>query len=398
MAPMRFSLSILPFFDPDDAQPYRRTFALCELAESLGYDTVMVGHHHFMRGQISDPFSLLAAIAARTERLRVATAIFLLPLHHPLQVAERVATLDQLSGGRVSLGVGSGWSPAEYAAFGATLSERGARMDESLQLLRRLWTEENVAGDGQFWRFPALSVYPRPVQKPHPPLWVAGNAAAAIESAARLGTHWLCDPVQTTERIVELHGAYARACAALEVAPAWVLRRYVWLGRDRAEMERDFLPDFVGRQLAYWRESTEGAADRRLFARIDAGERVSERGRRDRRDQRMPSTHRGRPHQRRVWWGIERAARGVGVAGGLRGDAPDDRTLRARGDAGLRGRGSGQLRRYTRPVRTRGNCPECRLRDTTHTVSDPGATPVDLCGHCASAYDQRFVVRFTPRP
>jgi len=123
---VRFSLSVVPFFDPHDRQPYRRTFELCTLAESLGFDTVMVGHHHFLDGQISDPFTLLAGIAARTESLRLATAIFLLPLHHPLHVAERVATLDQLSAGRVSLGVGSGWNPNEYQAFGASLRERGA--------------------------------------------------------------------------------------------------------------------------------------------------------------------------------------------------------------------------------------------------------------------------------
>ena len=254
---MRFSLSVLPFVDQSDRQPYRRTFELCRMAESLGYDTVMVGHHHFLDGQISDPFTLLAGIAAQTETLRVATAIFLLPLHHPLQVAERVATLDQLSGGRVSLGVGSGWNPLEYEAFGSSLRERGARMDESLGLLRRLWTERDVEGTGRFWRFPPLTISPRPVQRPHPPLWVAGNAPAAIERAARLGTHWLCDPVQTLDSMILLK------------------QRYEWLGRDRSTMERDFLPGFVNTQLAYWRVSTEGEAERRLFARIDAGEDVA---------------------------------------------------------------------------------------------------------------------------
>ena len=271
---MKFSLSVVPFYDREDRQPYRRTFELCALAESLGFDTVMVGHHHFLDGQISDPFTLLAMIAARTETLRVATAIFLLPLHHPLHVAERMATLDQLSGGRVSIGVGSGWNPREYEAFGAALTERGARMDESLALLRRLWTDHDVAGTGRFWRFPPLTVQPRPVQLPHPPLWVAGNAAAAIDRAARLGTHWLCDPVQTTESVAALRARYEQACHDHATSPAWVLRRYVWLGRDRSTMEREFLPDFVGRQLAYWRVSTEGEAERRLFARIDSGEQV----------------------------------------------------------------------------------------------------------------------------
>jgi probable F420-dependent oxidoreductase len=275
MTRLTFSLSMVPFRDPDDRVPYRRTFALCELAEELGFDTVMVGHHHFLDGQISDPFTLLAAIAARTERLRVATAVFLLPLHHPLQVAERVATLDQLSGGRVSLGVGSGWNPNEYQAFGSSLRERGARMDESLGLLRRAWTESEVEGTGRFWRFAPVAVHPRPVQRPFPPLWVAGNAPAAIDRAARLGTHWLCDPVQTEDRVAARRAEYEAACARHGTTPAWVLRRYVWIGRDRRALEDDFLPDFVGRQLAYWRESTEGEAERRLFARIDAGEAVS---------------------------------------------------------------------------------------------------------------------------
>lgn len=271
---VRLSLSIVPFHDPDDRVPFRRTFALCELAEELGYDTVMVGHHHFLPRQISDPFTLLAALAARTERLRLATAVLLLPLHHPLEVAERVATLDELSGGRVSLGVGSGWNQTEYAAFGASLRERAARMDESLALLRRLWTEEDVSGDGRFWRFPAITLQPRPVQSPHPPLWVAGNAPAAIDRAARLGTHWLCDPVQTEVRVAELRARYVEACARHATTPQWVLRRYVWLGRDAATFRREVLPDLVERQIAYWRVSTEGPDERALFARMDAGERV----------------------------------------------------------------------------------------------------------------------------
>jgi len=274
---VRFSLSIVPFADPADRDPLRRTFELCRLAESLGFEGVMVGHHHFAAGQISDPLSLLAAIAARTTTLRVATAVFLLPLHHPIEVAERVATLDQLSGGRVSLGVGTGFSAAEHRAFGSALSERGARIEEALGLLRRLWTERDVAGDGRFWRFDPVTVEPRPLQSPHPPLWVAGNATAAIERAARLGTHWLCDPVQTLDEVARLRERYARACAAAGRAPEWVLRRYVWLGRDRAAMEREFLAEFVPRQLAYWRVATEGPAERRLFERLDAGEVVTPR-------------------------------------------------------------------------------------------------------------------------
>ena len=93
-----------------------------------------------------------------------------------------MATLDQLSGGRVSLGVGSGWSAHEYESFGGSLAERGARMEESLSLLRKLWTEEDVESSGRFWQFPPLTTYPRPAQAPHP--------AAACRSAKRRAAHW----------------------------------------------------------------------------------------------------------------------------------------------------------------------------------------------------------------
>lgn len=271
---MRFSLSILPFNEPGEAQPYRRTFELCQLAEDLGYDTVMVGHHHFLPGQISDPFTLLAGMAARTTRLRLATAIFLLPLHHPIQVAERIATLDQLSGGRVSLGVGIGWNPAEYAAFGGTLAERGDRLEESLRLLPRLWSDDDVAGDGRFWPFPPVTVVPRPVQAPHPPLWVAGNAWRAIDRAARLGDAWLCDPVQTIDSVATRRQLHLERCAEHGRGHDWVLRRYAWLGPSKQVMEDEFLPGFVNKQLAYWRVATEAPAERALFARIEAGEAV----------------------------------------------------------------------------------------------------------------------------
>jgi probable F420-dependent oxidoreductase len=272
---MKFSLSIVPFHEPGDPDPYRRTFELCALAEDVGFDTVMIGHHHFGPAQVSDPFSLLAAIAARTSTIRLATAVFLLAAHHPIDVAERVATIDRLSNGRVTLGVGLGWNPLEYEAFGARLSQRGARLEEALGLLPRLWDEEDVASAGRFWTFPPVTVHPRPVQRPHPPLWVAGVAPAAIDRAARLGDAWICDPVQTLDEVTVLRERYETSCRRHGAVPAWVLRRYVWLGESAAEMERDWLPGFVSSQLAYWRVAAEGEAERALFARIDAGERVS---------------------------------------------------------------------------------------------------------------------------
>ena len=267
---MRFSLSLPLLRDPASGDPYAETFALARIAEDAGFDTATIGHHHFMPGNLSDPLTFLAAVAARTETLRVGTGIFQLPAHNPVRVAEQVATIDQLSGGRVSLGVGLGWWPVEYEVFGSRFSERGARMEEALRILKLVWTEEDVAFDGRFWSFPRLTVHPRPVQAPHPPLWVAGVAGPAVDRAARLGDAWLCGPVQS---LAKAESCLARYRAA--GGEAWVLRRYAWLGTSRREVEDEVLPAYVGGLLEHWRESVEDDAERELFARLDAGEDVA---------------------------------------------------------------------------------------------------------------------------
>jgi len=271
---MRFSLSFPPLIDRTSPAPYRQTIELAQAAERAGFDSVTLGQHHFMAGVVSDPFAVLTAIASHTTHLRLGTSIYLLPLHHPLHVAEQVATLDEISGGRAMLGVGVGWSPHEYSAYGAATTERGARIEEALSILRRVWAEEEVAHDGQFWSFPALTLHPRPIQEPHPPLWVAGVAPRAIDRAARLGDAWLCDPVQTRSEVERLRSHYVERCTVHGREPAWMLRRYARLG-DRDEIEKSWLPGFVERNLAYWRHSTEGPAERALFERIDRGETFS---------------------------------------------------------------------------------------------------------------------------
>lgn len=273
---MKFSLSIAPFFERGARDPYRRTFELCRLAEDLGFETAMIGHHHFVSHLPSDPFALLSAIAARTTTLRLATAIFQLAIHHPLRVAEQVAMLDQLSGGRAALGVGLGWDTKEYAAFGADFRHRGARLEEALVIVRAALSQPTVSHNGGFWSFPEVALQPQPVQQPAPPVWVAGLAPAAIDRAARLGDGWICDPVQTVPQVAQLRATYVDACMRADRTPEWMLRRYVWLG-SRDDLEAHWLPAFVRSQLAYWRVATEGPEERRLFARIDAGEDVSPR-------------------------------------------------------------------------------------------------------------------------
>ena len=272
---MKFSLSLPVFRDPAHRDPFWQSFELARIAEESGFDTVTIGHHHLMPGNQSDPLTFMMAVAARTQTLRVGTGIFQLPIHHPLRVAEQVATIDQVSGGRVSLGVGSGWWPLEYEAHGSDFRQRGSRMEEALQILKRVWTQEKTSFEGRHYRFPELTVYPRPVQRPHPPLWVAGVADVAVDRAARLGDAWLCGPVQSLAKAQACLGVYRHACARHGTRPDWILRRYAWIAPTRREVEAEILPGYVDGLMDHWRESVGDEEEQRLFARIDSGEDVT---------------------------------------------------------------------------------------------------------------------------
>jgi alkanesulfonate monooxygenase SsuD/methylene tetrahydromethanopterin reductase-like flavin-dependent oxidoreductase (luciferase family) len=148
-------------------------------------------------------------------------------------------------------------------------------MEEALEILRLVWGQEHATWDGRFYRFEDLTVYPRPVQSPRPPLWVAGVADPAVERAARLGDAWLCGPVQSLSRAKACLEVYRRACAAHGTQPDWILRRFAWVEADRRHVMDDVLPAYVDGLLAHWRESTEDAEEKALFSRLDAGEHVS---------------------------------------------------------------------------------------------------------------------------
>ena len=272
---MKFSLSLPLLKDFSSPDPFRETFDLARIAEESGFDTVTIGHHHFMPGNLSDPLTFLAAVAARTSTVRVGTGIFQLPIHNPVRVAEQVATIDQISGGRVTLGVGMGWWPLEYDVHDSNFKERGARMEEALTILRLVWQNENTSFEGRFHSFPELTVHPRPLQSPSPPLWVAGVAPAAVDRAARLGDEWICGPVQSLAAALRCLDIYRPACAALNKPADWILRRYAWVGESDEQVRTEVLPVYVDGLMIHWRESAEEKEEKELFARIDAGENIT---------------------------------------------------------------------------------------------------------------------------
>lgn len=157
----------------------------------LGFDSIF-GIHHYLSGlRTLQPMTLLAHLVDHTGDMQIGTGILILPLVNPVHHAEEVASLDQLSGGRFVLGVGTGYRNEEFNAFGIPRRERGTRMVESLEVMTKLWSGEPVTHHGAHYDLDDASISMLPVQRPHPPIWIGANSPAGIERAARLGHPWL---------------------------------------------------------------------------------------------------------------------------------------------------------------------------------------------------------------
>ncbi|MDP7386741.1 MAG: LLM class flavin-dependent oxidoreductase [Nitrospinota bacterium] len=179
------------------------------LAEELGFESVFISEHHLVdNGYFPSVMPFCAALAARTSRIKLGTAVVLLPLHNPFAVAEDSAVVDNLSKGRFILGLGVGYRQEEFDAFGVPLKQRGARFAEGVPLVRRLLSEENVTHEGRFWNLKDVTMTPRPVQKPCPPIWIAAKQEATIRRAARIGDEWFGDPVTPYKILKERMVAY----------------------------------------------------------------------------------------------------------------------------------------------------------------------------------------------
>ena len=204
-----------------DSIGYRRYIDYVLAAEELGFHSVFVVEHHFTgAGQVSASLNLLSFLAARTSRIRLGTAVVVLPWHNPALLAEQVATLDLLSGGRVDLGVGKGYRDSEFAGFAIPASEASARFEEAMAFLRKAWgSTGRFSHCGERWRFDDIVIEPRPVQQPHPPFWLGAGSPASITKAAAEGYNLLLDQVAPIDLIAERIGLFRGACSAHGRAP-----------------------------------------------------------------------------------------------------------------------------------------------------------------------------------
>lgn len=192
---MRFHMHLLPTYFPGTNAPfevyYREVLDELQLAEELGWECFWFTEHHFLHygGAMPNPALILAAAAARTSKIHLGSAISILPLHHPLQVAEDYAMVDAVSDGRLEFGIGLGNTALDFQAFGVDRETSRQRFDEAADIIRRAWSEERFSHHGAFWQFDDVALLPRPAQQPTPPFWVAGISADSLGWAGRHGCH-----------------------------------------------------------------------------------------------------------------------------------------------------------------------------------------------------------------
>src|SRR5688572_21538137 len=190
---MRFGIFSLPTYFPEVdgslTDFYRHVLSLLVDSEELGFDVAWCNEHHFhpYGGMIPLPAVLLAAVAARTSRIRLGTSVALVALHHPLQTAEAYAMLDQISEGRLELGIGRGFMKYDYDTLGVPWDEGQERVYEYVDILRAAWSQQPFSFSGRFYQFQDVGVWPRPCQQPHPPIWAAASRNPA--SFERWGAH-----------------------------------------------------------------------------------------------------------------------------------------------------------------------------------------------------------------
>ena len=248
-------IAVLQFFSwperrIDLATVYARALERIEIMDRTGYDAVWLAEHHLSDFSVCPSVHMMAMLAAaRTTRLRIGTAVSLAPFYHPLRLAEEVALLDVLSGGRVNWGAGRGFARVEFENFGVPPEESASRFRETVEIVLRAWTDERLSFAGTHFRFDGVEVLPKPMQLPHPPVWVAATSEPALEWAAGRGFSILMDPHASSREIGRKRRYYGERLEAAGFSLAGrelPMARLVALGKTAAEAAE------VARRGAQW--------------------------------------------------------------------------------------------------------------------------------------------------
>ncbi|MBI5946591.1 MAG: LLM class flavin-dependent oxidoreductase [Chloroflexi bacterium] len=210
---------VLQFFSWSRRVPletvYARAFERIAIMDEGGYDAVWLAEHHFNTYSVCpSPLMMATHVAARTKNLRIGTAVTLAAFYHPLRLAEDVALLDILSGGRVNWGAGRGFDPVEFRAFEVPVEDSADRYMEAVDVVLAAWRDATVTHHGKYWDIDEVEVLPRPMQQPHPPVWLAATSPDSIRKAAERGFTILMDPHASHVEIAQKRGLYQQTLEA----------------------------------------------------------------------------------------------------------------------------------------------------------------------------------------
>ena len=229
---------------------YARALDRIEIMDQTGYDTVWLAEHHFSGYSVCPSVHVMAAhVAARTRNLRIGTAVTLAAFYHPLRIAEEIALLDVLTGGRINWGAGRGFDRREFAIFDVPVEESTERFREALEIVLAAWTQEKLSYQGKYHRYEDVEVLPKPVQQPHPPTWAAASSPGAVEWSASRGLSILMDPHSPHPEIARKFALYREG---LEKAGHDLAGRQIPMGRLVAVAETDAKAEAVARRAAKW--------------------------------------------------------------------------------------------------------------------------------------------------
>jgi natural product biosynthesis luciferase-like monooxygenase protein len=243
---MRYGIFYLPSLSraahADNAQRLHEIVEQAGYVEELGFDSIWLAEHHFhsFGGILSSPTVIGAAIAQRTTKIRIGTAVTLLPYHDPLRLAEDYATLDCLSRGRLDFGIGHGFVKWESLMFGVALEELRERFQENLAIILKAWSDDAFNHQGRFHRYENVEVLPHPVQRPHPTIWMgATSTAESFEFAGRSGFHLMLIPflheLEELRALVEVY-LKARGAAGHDLSSARIIAMYhIYVGESSTE-------------------------------------------------------------------------------------------------------------------------------------------------------------------
>jgi alkanesulfonate monooxygenase SsuD/methylene tetrahydromethanopterin reductase-like flavin-dependent oxidoreductase (luciferase family) len=236
------------------AQQFKDVLRIVEAAQENGFTYIAIGQH-FLYGELRwlQPVPLLARLAAEVDpHVKLVTQIMIAPLYHPVMLAEEIATLDVVTEGRLIFGAGLGYRPEEFDYLDVPYKQRAGRFDESLELMKKLWTQETVNHDGKYWKLEDVRPHLFPVQDPHPPIWIGAHAIPGVKRAAKYGDAYACPPEtpkhEVAERFAIVRDGFIERGKEFTPQP---LRRNCLVADSREEAMIEYARVAQGRYLTY---------------------------------------------------------------------------------------------------------------------------------------------------